>query len=214
VKGSKELVIREIDKLDKLPESEVRQNLKKYKAEKVLDVFKRPESYFKKFKSYAEIEELKKYCSIYKIKVSFLPSLARGLSYYNGSVFEIKTPEIKETICAGGSYLVNNIQSTGISFGLDRLSSLAKVKLDDARYLVISIGEDRQAIELVKKLREAGRESMIMFGKPSRALEYADSYKIPFVIFLGKEELKKKKVKLRDMKTGKEKLIGIKELLK
>jgi histidyl-tRNA synthetase len=211
--GSKEAVIREIDKLDKLPEINVRDNLKKYGAEKVIEIFKRPESYFKKFEAYAEIEELKKCCSLYKVKVNFLPSLARGLSYYNGSVFEVKTPEMKETICAGGSYPLNNIQSTGISFGLDRLSQLAKVDLDEEKFLIISIGEDKKAIELAEKLREKNKKCAVMFGKPSKALEYANSYKIPFVIFVGKEELKKKKFKLRDMKTGKEKLVDIKDII-
>ena len=53
---------------------------------------------------------------------------------------------------------------------------------------------------------------MTMFGKISKALEFADSYKIPYVIFVGKDELKQKKVKLRDMKSGKESLISIEEI--
>ena len=52
----KSQVIREIDKLDKLSESEVKQNLKKYKAEKAISIFKKPESYFEKYKSYQEIK--------------------------------------------------------------------------------------------------------------------------------------------------------------
>ena len=55
---------------------------------------------------------------------------------------------------------------------------------------------------------------MIIYGKLSKALEYANSYKIPYVIFLGKDEVKKKKVKLRDMKTGKESLVSEKEVIK
>ena len=110
--SNKEAVIKEIDKLDKLPEKAVLENLKKYKAEKILSTFKKPKGYFKKYKAYSEISELKKYCDIYKIKINFQPSLARGLSYYTGNVFEIKTKDIKESIGAGGSYLVNGIQST------------------------------------------------------------------------------------------------------
>src|SRR3989344_87223 len=123
----KEKVIREIDKLDKLSENEIKNNLKKYNAEKVLDIFKKPESYFKQYKFYNEIQELEKYCKMYGVNLEFLPSLARGLSYYNGSIFEIKGDGMKETICAGGSYLVNNIQSSGISFGIERLSKIAKI---------------------------------------------------------------------------------------
>ena len=102
-------------------------NLKKYNAEKLLTIFKKPESYFKKYNSYKEIEELEKYCKYYGVNFKFFPSLARGLSYYNGNVFEIKSIGMKETIAAGGSYSVNGIQSFGVAFGLDRIAKLAKL---------------------------------------------------------------------------------------
>jgi histidyl-tRNA synthetase len=205
-------VIREIDKLDKLPEQVVKENLKKYNAGKILDIFKKPESYFKKYKAYSEILELKKCCKNYGVEVKFQASLARGLSYYNGTIFEIKTKEIKETICAGGSYLVNGNQATGISFGLERISSLAKLAVKEERIMIISIAEDKKAINLAENLRQKGKEVVVMYGKPTKALEFANSYSIRYVIFLGSEEVKKKKVKLRDMKTGIERLVSEKEL--
>ncbi|MDP3027706.1 MAG: ATP phosphoribosyltransferase regulatory subunit [Nanoarchaeota archaeon] len=205
-------VIKEIDKLDKKPESEIKQELKKYKAEKIIEIFKKPAAYFKKYKSFSEIEELEKYCKIYNLQVNFQPSLARGLSYYNGSVFEFKTKEIKETIAGGGSYIFNNTQSTGIALGLDRLFSLAKISLDKKQVLIISLNQDKKAISLANLIRKLAMPVSIMYGKPGKALDYANSYKIPYVIFLGEEEVKKKKVKIRDMKTGKEKLISEKEL--
>jgi histidyl-tRNA synthetase len=204
--------IREIDKLDKLPEQVVKENLKKYNAGKILEIFKKPESFFKKYKSYSEIIELKKLCRMYNVNVKFSPSLARGLSYYNGTIFEIKTKEIKETICAGGSYLVNGNQATGISFGLERISSLAKLAVKEERIVIISIAEDKKAINLAENLRQKGKEVVVMYGKPTKALEFANSYSIRYVIFLGSEEVKKKKVKLRDMKTGIERLVSEKEL--
>jgi len=205
-------VIKELDKLDKLPENQVRANLKKYKAEKLLSLFKKPETWFKKFSAYSEIQELEKYCKFYNIKVNFQPNLARGLSYYTGSIFEIKSTKLKETIAAGGSYLVNGIQSTGISFGLERLSNLAKVNIDKPDYLIISINQDSASIKLAEKLRKAGKTCFIL-DKISKALEYANSNNIPQVIFLGEKEAKKNKIKIRDMKTGKEKLINKRELL-
>ena len=209
----KEKVIREIDKIDKLTEKEIKENLKAYKAEKVLSIFKKPESFFKKYKSYAEIEELKKACSMYNLEINFQPSLARGLSYYNGSVFEIKTEEMRETIVAGGSYLVNNVQSTGISFGLERIAQFAKINLSDQKVLVISIGQDKKSVSLVESLRNKGISSVVMFGKISKALEFANSYLIPYVVFLGEDEVKKKKFKLRDMKSGKEEFLSEKVLI-
>ncbi len=205
---NKKAVIKEIDKLDKLSEAEIRKNLKKYKADKILSVFKKPESYFKKYKAYSEIEELKKACRLYGVKVNFQACLARGLSYYNGTVFEIKTSKIKETIAAGGSYLINNIQSTGISFGLDRLEMLSDIKVLNKKILIISLNQDKKAISVAKKIRKLGIVCQIMYGKPGKALEYANSLKIPYVIFIGDEEVKKKKVKIRNMRSGKEKLIS------
>ena len=208
----KQEVIREIDKLDKLTEQEVKKNLKKYKAGKIIALFKKPESYFKKFKSYIEVLELKKYCKLYGIKVNFQPNLARGLSYYNGTVFEVKSTGIKESICGGGSFLINGIQAVGFGVSIERLEILSKVETEKVNYLIISINQDKKAIGLAGKLRKAGK-SVIVVDKVSKGLEYANAKNIRNVIFIGKEEVRKKKIKLRDMKTGKEKMISEKELI-
>ncbi len=200
----KEEVIREIDKLDKLPESEVKKNLKKYNAEKILSIFKKDKKFFEKYGSYKEIKELEKYCKYYGVKVEFQPSLARGLSYYNGTVFEIKTKDMKESICAGGSYLVNNIQSTGISLGLERLSKLAKFDSEEKRVLVVSLVESKEVFNIIQKLRGKEIGCSIIFGKPSKSLQYANSKGINYVLFVGEKELKSKKFKLKDMSSGKE----------
>lgn len=210
---NKEAVIKEIDKLDKLSEKEIKNNLKKYKAEKVLSIFKKPESHFKKYESYKEILELMKLCKSYNVKVKFSPSLARGLSYYNGSIFEIKSPKAKETICAGGSYLINNIQSTGISFGIERLMNLSKIKTSKP-ILIISFNEDKASIDLAKKLRNENISCSIFYGKISKALEYANSNKMSEVIIIGEKEVKNNKYKLKDMKSGKEKLVSLSNLVK
>ena len=210
----KESVIREIDKLDKLSEKGVKENLKKYKAEKLLTIFKKPESFFEKYKFYEEIKELKKYCNYYNIKVNFQPSLARGLSYYNGNVFEITSSGMKETIYGGGSYLVNGIQCTGISCGLGRLSNLAKLDYEDNRLLIIALVENKEVMKIVQGLRKENVSTSLMFGKPSKALQYANSKKIPFVLFIGKEELKSKKFKLKDMEKGKEFTLSLNGIMK
>ncbi|MEI6058840.1 MAG: His/Gly/Thr/Pro-type tRNA ligase C-terminal domain-containing protein, partial [archaeon] len=164
-----------------------------------------------------EIKELKKLAKEYDVKLEFSPTLIRGLSYYNGSIFEIKTndksSEMKETICAGGAYLINGIQSVGISFGLERLSQLAKVDRANQDILIISIGKDKEAIKLAENLRNNGKSCIVMYGKISKALDFANSNNIEKVVFIGDEEAKQKKVKLRDMKTGKEKLVSEKALI-
>ncbi len=201
---NKEVIIKEIDKLDKLSEIEVKNTLKRYKADNLLKIFKKPESYFKKYKAYSEIKELQDYCKYYGADVKFQPSLARGLSYYNGNVFEVKTKEIKETICAGGSFEFNSVQSTGIAFGLDRVALLSKIKPDKEKIMILSINHDKESIQLAQKLRKQGESVVVYYGKPSKALEYANSTGISKVIFIGKDEIKKKKFKIKDMKTGKE----------
>jgi len=205
IKSNQNQILREIDKLDKLPEAEIKSNLKKYKAEKIIEILKKPEKYFEKYKGYENISELKKFCKYYGVDFVFQPSLVRGLSYYNKNVFEIKTPESKETIVGGGSYIFNGIQSTGISFGLDRLSSLAKIDYEKEKYLIISLDKDKEAITLANELREKNKIVNLFYGKPSKALEYANSYKFSKVIFVGEKEIKSKKFMVKDMETGKEK---------
>lgn len=197
-------VLREIDKMDKLPEKDIIKNLKKYKAEGIIKDLKKGEIYFKKFESYNEILELIRYCKYYNVKVSFSPTIVRGLSYYKGSVFEVKTQNVKETIIGGGSYVFEGINCTGISFGLERLFSLAKLNIEKNQSLIVSLGEDKEAIKLAQKLRNQGKNTFVFFGKPTKALEYANSKKINEVIFLGKEEVSKGKFKVKDMGSGKE----------
>ena len=198
-------VLREIDKYGKLSEKEIKKNLKKYKAENILDSFKKGEKFFKQFNSYKEIIGLMFYCKAFGIKVVFSPTIVRGLSYYNGSVFELKAEGMKDSIVAGGSYMFDGVQSTGISFGLDRIASLANLKEKKDKFLIVSLNQDRQAIKVAQKLRKQGKIVSLFYGKPSKALEYANSYKMNKVVFVGSKELKEKLFKIKDMKTGKEK---------
>ncbi len=203
-------VIREIDKLDKLSEREVEQNLKNYKAESVIKILKQPEKSFESYPSYKEIKELKEYCENFGVKVEFLPYLARGLSYYTGTVFEIKGEKMKQTIFGGGSYMINGIQAVGFSTSLERLTSLAKLEdFEIPEFLVISLDKDKEAIALAQKIRSKGKSCIIYYGKPSKALEYANSYFIQKVVFVGAKEAKAKKFKVKDMNTGKEIVLKI-----
>ncbi len=205
----KEQVLREIDKYDKVGEKEVKANLKKLGAEKIIDALKKGEKYFSKFESYKEVLELMKYCKLYGVKVLFSPTLIRGLSYYNKNVFEIKTKNIKETIIAGGSYMFNGVQCTGVAFGLDRIAMLAKISVNKEKTLVISLEQDKTAVELARKLRSKDAIVSVYYGKPSKALEYANSYDFGKVIFVGEKEVKAKEFKVKDMKTGNESILKV-----
>ncbi len=167
-----------------------------------------------------EIEQVLKLAG--KKNFEFDVSLARGLSYYTGTVFEVflKKSEITSSVAAGGRYdrmigsFVNNgreYPAVGISFGLDVIADAMKMgkKTTEStvvKAFVISIGEDRRAAKVVEKLREEGVSTDADYtGKVGRAIECANYYGIPYVIFVGKKE--GKKVKVRDMVSGKERLV-------
>jgi len=156
---------------------------------------------------------LKDACKLYGVRINFQAFLARGLSYYNGSVFEVKG-DAKESIAAGGSYSVNGMQATGISFGLDRLEVLTKVAPLFKKVLVISLDQDKKAVGICGSVRELGIPCEIYYGRPGKALDYANSLKIPLVVFVGEEEVKKKKFKIKNMNSGKERLVSEGGLLK
>jgi len=207
-------VIRELDKLDKLSKKEVADNLKKLGCERVLAAFTMDEKSFAKYNFYKEIKELKKLCKAYGVKVEFRPSLSRGLSYYNGTVFEIWSKELGASLCAGGSYLVDKIQATGISFGLEPIFLLSKIEGDATQVQVISIDEDVAAVGLAEKLREAGVSVNVLLDKSvGKALEYANVKGILKVVFVGATEVKDRKFKVKDMSSGDEKVLGVDEIV-
>lgn len=209
IKKNKQEILRELDKIDKQPLQTTQNNLLKLGAKNLLEAINQGEKYFVKFDSYKEVIGLIEYCKVYGIKITFSPSIVRGLSYYNGTVFEIKTKKIKETIVAGGSYEFNKTQCTGISFGLERICETANLLVNLEKFLIVSLEQDRQAIALAQKLRNQNKIVSMYYGKPSKALEYANSYGFQKVIFVGQKEVKAKKFKVKIMKTGKEVLLKI-----
>ena len=202
---NKEQAIREIDKFDKLLEKEIKVNLKKINAEKILDVIKKPTSFFKKYKAYEEIEQLTRFCKNYGVNVVFSPSLARGLAYYNSSVFEIKA-DSKDSVAGGGSYLCGDVQATGISFGLERLADLAKLKSEKEKILVWPNEKDREAIKIAQRLRKDKTCEIIYKTNMKKVFEYANSGGFSKIIFYDK---KTEKFKTKDLKSGKEEFIKL-----
>lgn len=201
---NKEEVLRELDKFGKVSEKELKNNLKKFKAEKLLDALKQGEEYFNQFPAYKEVVSLRDYCRQYGFKIRFSPTIVRGLSYYNGTVFEVKAKGIRETIIAGGSYKFNGVQCSGISFGIERMMAVEKLKLRREKFLVVSLEQDKKAIKISQRMRNLGMRVSVYYGKPSKALEYANSYNFNNVVFVGEKEAKSGKFKIKNMKSGKE----------
>lgn len=155
-------------------------------------------------------------------------ALARGLAYYTGPVFEtiLTDSPIKTSVCSGGRYdaMIGKFTGSekaefpavGVSFGMDRIYDALKAagKLPAGRRslteaFIVPIKDAAPALALVQELRSAGirAETDIIGRNIGKNLDYANALAIPYVLFLGPEEVKAKKVKLRDMATGKEQLL-------
>lgn len=220
--------MRELDKLDKIGEDQVKSNLRKYAdTNQILTLFKLLEkdlAYFVSngFEGATELEALEKKCRLYGVSIMIQPTLVRGLSYYTGNIFEVRAPNANGSIAAGGrydgvvgKYLQRPVSAVGISFGLERVTELAVISTPtSARALLLSFDKDTETIALLKELRTAGIASMMMNGKPGKAMEYANALSIPYVVFIGEEELAKKKWKIKDMQSGVESYVSTKQLLK
>ena len=139
--------------------------------------------------------------------------IVRFLNSFNSPhlIFEIKS-NIKETICGGGAYFFNNTQCFGYAFGLDRLAILTKENFSLNKKLVLSINEDKEAIGVAEKLRENGDNVYLWTGKIGKGMDYANSKKVTEVIFVGADEIKTGKFKVRNMESGKETFLKMEKL--
>jgi histidyl-tRNA synthetase len=203
---NRDRVVRELDKLDKLSKKDVADNLKKIDAERMLGAI---EGDLSKYNFYSEIKELIRLGKMFGVKLEFLPSLARGLAYYNGTVFEVKSKDLSGTICGGGAYMVGEVQAFGFAFGLERICSLSDVEASSAKVLVLSLGEDLAAVNLVKKMRDSGIGCLLLMDKSvSKGLDYANVKGIGKVVFVGADEVKAGKFKVKDMGSGDEEMVS------
>jgi len=178
-----------------------------------------------------EMRELLFYCP--QKNVLFVPSLARGLAYYTGSIFEVYVlgTNVASAIASGGRYdkmigsLLGSSQeypAVGCSFGLDRIMAAVAEKQKQSvksvvKVFVVPIGLSLEKVwPMVTELRMSGVQTDVYFAAKSvsKGLDYANAYKIPYVVFVGEDELKKKKVKFKDMTTGKEDMLSVKEVVK
>ncbi|MBS3103033.1 histidine--tRNA ligase, partial [Candidatus Woesearchaeota archaeon] len=166
-----------------------------------------------------EIESLLNYLNIINVGVDFDISLARGLAYYTGTVIEVflRDSGVKSAVCAGGRYdkMIGsflgrgNFPAVGVAFGLDRIydAYIEKNKEEKktvTQIYIIPIKTLNESLTIAEELRKSGIKADIdLMGKGiSKNLEFANSLGIPYVLFIGPDELKQNKVKLRDMKTG------------
>jgi histidyl-tRNA synthetase len=179
----------------------------------------------------AELQELLLYGRKLGLKtLKFDVSLARGLAYYTGTVFEafLKKGKIMSSLAGGGRYdnLIGllggrDIPAVGFAFGLEpimdtlRIEGTKTIKTKSQVY-IIPLGTVDESLNVASGLRESGISTDFSMGKKgvSKNLQYANSLGIPYTIIIGENELKKKKVLLRDMETGTETLLSVNDVVK
>lgn len=154
-------------------------------------------------------------------------SLARGLNYYTGAIFEVKARDYAiGSICGGGRYDnltgifgLPDVSGVGISFGADRIYDvmtgldLFPEDVDCSTYVLFAnLGAEEEAasIRLLSSLRKAGIAAEIYpeNGKMKKQMEYADRRNIPYVVLVGSRELENRTATVKDMRTGEQQQIS------
>ena len=159
-------------------------------------------------------------------------TLARGLNYYTGAIFEVKALDVQIGSITGGGRYDNltgifgmpGISGVGISFGVDRiydvlnaLDGYPKDATNGTQLLFINFGEKETAycLPAVAKAREAGIRTEIFpdSSKMKKQMSYANAKQIPFVALAGENEMAAGKFTLKNMLSGEQQLIDIEQLI-
>ena len=160
-------------------------------------------------------------------------TLARGLNYYTGAIFEVKSLDVPMGSILGGGRYDNltgifgmpGISGVGISFGIDRifdvlnaLDGYPKDAVNGTQLLFINFGEKETAycLPAVSKAREAGIRTEIFpeVSKMKKQMSYANAKQSPFVVLAGENEISEGKLTLKNMSNGDQQLLSIEEIIK
>ena len=159
-------------------------------------------------------------------------TLARGLSYYTGAIFEVKALDTPMGSISGGGRYDNltgifgmpGLSGVGISFGVDRIYDVLnaldlypKDSLNTTQVLFINFGEQETAycLPIINKVRASGIRAEIYpdATKMKKQMSYANAKQIPFVVLAGESEMAAQKVTLKNMETGEQQLVTTEELI-
>ena len=182
------------------------------------------------------IEEMKTIFAYLKsmnvdLEVELDLSLARGLNYYTGAIFEVKALDYTiGSICGGGRYDdltgifgLKGLSGVGISFGADRIYDVM-CGLDlypeevnfSTRVIFTNLGKDEElaTLPILRSLREAGIAAEIYpdQAKMKKQMEYANRRSIPYVVIIGSQELEAGMATVKDMRSGEQQKIAFAEL--
>ncbi len=159
-------------------------------------------------------------------------TLARGLNYYTGAIFEIKAKDVEiGSITGGGRYDdltgifgLSGVSGVGISFGADRiydvmlqLDLFPKDAISASRVMLVNFGnkEEKYCLPILSMLRKEGISSEIYpdQDKMKKQMNYADRKGIKFVALAGESEINQGMINLKNMITGEQQLVDVKELV-
>ena len=159
-------------------------------------------------------------------------TLARGLNYYTGAIFEVKALDVQIGSITGGGRYDNltgvfgmaGVSGVGISFGADRIFDVLnqldlypKEAVNSTQLLFINFGEKEAAYSLnvLAKVRTEGIRAEIFpdSSKMKKQMSYANAKNIPFVALVGENEMNENKVTLKNMETGEQSLVSAEELI-
>lgn len=167
-----------------------------------------------------------------KSEVELDLTLARGLNYYTGAIFEVKALDVQiGSISGGGRYDnltgvfgMDGMSGVGISFGADRIFDVLnqldlypKEAVNGTELLFVNFGDKEAAycLPILTKVREAGVRAEIYpdASKMKKQMGYANDKQIPFVAIVGENEMNEGKLTLKNMTTGEQSLVTQDELL-
>ncbi|OWP33034.1 histidine--tRNA ligase [Prevotella intermedia] len=159
-------------------------------------------------------------------------TLARGLNYYTGAIFEVKALDVEIGSITGGGRYDNltgifgmpNLSGVGFSFGADRIYDVLntldlypKESISDTQLLFINFGdkETSYVLPFVAKARQANIRTEIFpdAAKMKKQMAYANAKRIPFVVLAGDNEIEQGKVTLKNMNTGEQILVSPDDLI-
>ncbi len=181
-----------------------------------------------------EIETMLDYSKLFELntEIEFDITLARGLNYYTGAIFEVKSKDYAiGSICGGGRYDdltsvfgLKDVSGVGISFGADRiydvmsnLDLFPKKSNSSTKLMFVNFGikEEKHCLPLLAKIRSSGINSEIYPDKAKikKQMIYANKKGIEYVAMVGEDEINESKIKLKNMNTGKQSLLSIDELI-
>lgn len=226
-------IVQSIDKLDKVKPEMIglelaQKGLKDQKIEKILSKLNNIE----KSAKLLDIEQKTLDLGVPQSVLVFNPKIARGLDYYTGLIFEAKIAgSAANSLGGGGRYdnLINELAglampAVGFGLGFDRIVELIKEKdliqtNDTAQVLVTFFDQDKYqqtAIKLTKELRAAGINSEIFLEKDkiNKQFKLAQDKNIPWVAVIGEEEFNKGLISLKNMATGQQDQLEIKQVIR